>query len=251
MSGFILALALCARIRLISSFLPGIAALSVLYFVLPQNVASGSYVDVRMPIAAALMLLASMDVQILRKRGAAILLAVLAIALFTKQVAIATLWRSLSLETDGLIHELNALPAPAIIMQSECQIEAGGIQGLYARHQPSLQHIASMAAFRDSRFVASEFAIPGQQPIGVTLAYLPYHTLQNQFDYPTCEPEESRRRLGRLTALAHSELAAGHTVLPIFYLLIRPVSPMAPAPEATLISTGPAYALYKVNILPR
>jgi hypothetical protein len=251
MSSFILALALCARTRFVSSFLPGIVALLVLYFVLPQNLESGSYVDVRMPIAAALMLLASLDVQILRKRGAAVLLAVLAIALVTKQVAIATLWRSMSFATDGLIHQLDTLPAAAIIMQSECQVDTGGIQGVYARRQPSLQHIASIAAFRDSHFVATEFAIPGQQPIGVAPAYLPYHALQNQFDHPTCEPAESRKRLGRIADLAHSELAAGHPVPPIFYLLIRPISAMVAAPEAALISSGPAYALYKVNITSR
>jgi hypothetical protein len=246
MSAFILALALCARIRLVSSFLPGIAALSALYFVLPQNLASGSYVDVRMPFPAALMVLASLDVQIVRKRAATIFLAALAIALVTKQVAIATLWRSLSFTTDGLIYELDRLPAPAIIMQSECQIETGGIQGVYARRQPSLQHIASVAAFHDSRFVANEYAIPGQQPIGVAPAYLPYHTLQSQFD-STCEPAESRRRLGQIAHLARSESAAGHPVPPIFYLLIRPISPMVAAPEAKLVSEGPAYALYKVT----
>lgn len=240
-------LALCARTRLVSSFIPGIVGLSALYFMLPPNMASGSYVDVRMPIAVALMLLAGLDVRLMHRRRTAILLALVAIAFVSKQVAIAAQWRSQSIESDKLIQAIGSLPAPAIIMQSECQSERGGIQGIYDRRSPSLQHIAAMSAFGDTRFVADLYAIHGQQPIEVVPSFLAYYELQHQFINPTCDALELSGRLNRIEALINSELKAGHAVPPVFFLSIRPPSSVALPPRAKLISNGPKHALYEIE----
>jgi len=239
-------LALCARTRLASSFIPGILGLSALYFMLPPNMASGSYVDVRMPIAVALMLFAGLDVQLMRRRRTAILLALVAAAFVSKQVAIAAQWRSQSVESDKLIQAIGSLPEPAIIMQSECQSEEGGIQSIYDRRSPSLQHIAAMSAFGDRRFVADLYAIHGQQPIGVVPSYSDYYGLQHQFD-ATCDPLELRRQVGRVEALIDSKFKAGHSVPPVFFLSIRPPSAVALTPRAKLISNGPKHALYEIE----
>lgn len=247
---FIAVLALCARTRLVSSFVPGIIGLTALYFILPQNLASGSYVDIRMLIAVILMALAGLDVRLMHRRRTATLLAMVAIAFVAKQVAIAVQWRSQSIESDKLIQELASLPAPAIVMQSECQSESGGIRSIYDRRQPSLQHVAAMSAFSDTRFVADLYAIHGQQPIGVAPAYSAYYGLQHQFD-PTCDPLEIHKRLSRIETLIGSMLRAGHSVPPVFFLLIRPPSSAALTPRAKLIANGPKHALYQVDATPR
>ncbi len=242
----ILLLLLCARTRLVSSFLPGIVGLTALYFILPPNLASGSYVDVRMPIAVALMLFAGLDVQLMQGKRTAIIVTLVAAAFVSKQVAIAAQWHSQSLESDKLIREIVSLPVPAIVMQSECQSESGGIQSIYDRRSPSLQHIAAMAAFQDTRFVADLYAIHGQQPIGAVPAYSAYYALQHEFD-PTCDALELRNRLSRIEALMDSEIKAGRPVPPLFFLSIRPLSRATLTRRAKLISSGPKYALYRVD----
>jgi hypothetical protein len=241
-------LALCARTRLISSFIPGMISLAALYFVLPPNMASGSYVDVRMPIAVVLMLFAGLDVQLIHRKRTAILLVLVAIAFVSKQVAIAAQWRSQSIQSGQLIRELASLPAPAIIMQSECQSESDGIQSIYDRRSPSLQHIAAMSAFSDTRFVADLYAIHGQQPIAAAPSYMDYYALQHQFD-ETCDPSNLRRRVSRIEALMDSKLEAGHSVPPVFFLSIRPPSSVELPPRAKLISSGPKHALYEIESL--
>lgn len=241
---FILLITLCARTRLVSSFVPGLIALAALYFVLPQKLASGSYVDVRLPVAIVLMLLAGLDVHLKAHKLTTIFLTASAIALVTKQVALAILWRSLSFATDEAIHELNSLPAPSIVMVSECQPESG-VQSIYDRRQPSLQHLAAMSAFGDTRFIANVYAISGQQPIRVASPYQQYADLQSDF-VPTCDPHELRRRLSRIEAVQKSKLDAGRSVLPAFFLLIRPPSSATLTPAAKLIAHGSKYALYQV-----
>jgi hypothetical protein len=243
-------LLLGARTRLVSSFVPGIIGLAALYFILPQNLASGSYVDVRMPIAVALMLFAGLDVRLVPGRRTAILLALVAIALVAKQVAIAAQWRSQSAESDRLIQEMASLPAPAIIMQSECQSDSGGIQSIYNRRQPSLQHIAAVSAFSDTRFVADLYAIHGQQPIRVAPAFSEYAKLQHRFD-ATCDPTEIRSRLDRIETLIGSQREKGQPVPPVYFLSIRPPSSATLTPQAKLIANGPKHALYKVDTAPR
>lgn len=242
---FLLLVTICARTRLVSSFVPGLLALMALYFILPQNLASGSYVDVRLPIAILLMLLAGLDVRLKAQNLTTSVLMVFAVALITKQVALAVLWRSLSSATEEAIYELNSLPAPSIVITSECQPESGGIQSIYDRRQPSLQHIAAMSAFGDTRFVANVYAISGQQPIRVTSPYLQYSQLQNDF-LPTCDSKELHRRLTQIEAVQKLQSDAGHSVLPTFFLLIRPPSSVTLAPAGKLISRGAKYALYQI-----
>ena len=243
--GLIVLLLFCARTRLVSSFVPGIIGLAALYFILPQNLASGSYVDVRMPIAVALMLFAGLDLRLSSGRKTTILLTLVAIAFTAKQVAIAAQWRSQSAESDQLIQQMTSLPAPSIIMQSECQSDSSGIQSIYDRRQPSLQHIAAVSAFRDTRFVADLYAIHGQQPIRVAPAYSAYAKLQHGFE-ETCDPRELRNRLDRIETLMGSMRDTGQPVPPVFFLLIRPPSSATLAPQARLIASGPKHALYEV-----
>jgi len=61
---FVFLLLFFSRPRLVSSFVPGLIGLAVLYFVLPAKMATGSYVHVRIPIAIALLALARLDAQL-------------------------------------------------------------------------------------------------------------------------------------------------------------------------------------------
>jgi hypothetical protein len=244
-AAFALLLLVCSRPRLASSFVPGLIVLALLYFALPAKMASGSYVDIRMPIAIALLALAGLDAQLRPAKMTAALLVLLGAAFLAKQTAIAALWRSYSTQVDAIVGVLDTLPAGAVIMQTECLPATGDILGTYRARQPAMQHLASLSNFKGSRFVTSLYAIAGQQPIRVSPPYLPYTRVQGEFD-ASCDPSDYRGRVLNIQTLMQAERAAGNAVPPVFFVLFRPPAAMDLQPAARLLSKGPGYALYEI-----
>lgn len=244
---FVLLLTLCSRARLARSFVPGLIVLGVLYFVLPAKLASGSYVDSRMPVAIMLLLLAGLEVQIQRSNTSLILVAVFGLALTVKQGAIAILWNSFDRQVGVIVRTFDALPNGSVILQAECQPDAHDILGVYRERQPSMSRLAAMAAFEDTRFVAVNYAIAGQQPIRVALAYQPYLRPQGSFDERTCSPTDYHNGLVVIEKFARNQKTAGHAIPPIYFFLIRPPAPMMLATEATLIARSADTELYAVR----
>lgn len=242
---FALLLFFCTRPRLAPSFVPGLIVLALLYFVLPAQMASGSYVDIRMPIAVLLMALAGLDAPLRPAKMTALLLALLGAAFLAKQAAIATLWRSYTAPVDAITAVLEGLPAGAVVMQTECLPATGDVLSIYRARQPTMQHLASLANFDGSHFVTSFYAIAGQQPVRVSRPYLPYWREQDGFD-ASCEHSDYRSRAQRIQRLMQSERAAGNTVPPVFFIVLRPPAPADLQPEAKLFSKGPDYALYEI-----
>ncbi len=242
---FALLLFLCTRPRLAPSFVPGLIILALLYFALPAQMASGSYVDIRMPIAALLIALSGLDAPLRPAKMTALLLALLGAAFLAKQAAIAALWRSYTAPVDAITAVLEGLPAGAVVMQTECLPATGDVLGTYRARQPAMQHLTSLANFGGSHFVSSFYAIAGQQPVRVSRPYLPYWRLQDSFD-ASCELSDYRSRAQRIQALMQSERAAGNTVPRVFFMVFRPPAPADLQPEARLDSKGPRYALYEI-----
>jgi len=245
--GFVTLVALCARPRLVPSFVPGVVGLTVLYLALPDKLASGSYVDKRMPIAIALMLLAGLDLRVRRSTLAATLIGLVGLALVAKQAALAALWRSFDPLIDSLAASLDRLPAGAVIMQAECEPESTDIASIYRERQPSMTHLPAMASFDDSRFVAATWAIAGQQTVQVAAAYKPYYDLQEAFGSSTCSEAGYQGELRQIENLGWAQKAAGNRVPPLYFLLIRPPKPETLADAASLRAGGPHFELYEVR----
>lgn len=234
-----------SRPRLMPGFVPGLAGLAILYFVLPEKMASGSYVDIRLPIAIALLALAGLDARLRPAKLTAALLALVGAAFLAKQIAVAALWRSFSPPADAIVGALDGLPAGAVVIQTECLPDSGDILNVYRARQPATQHIASLSSFNGSRFIAALYAIRGQQPIRIQGAYMPYFQLQDAFD-ATCDVSDYRSRVARIQARMQTESAAGHAVPPVFFLLLRPPAGTSLQAEARPVSSGPIHALYEI-----
>ena len=82
-----------------------------LYLALPFELGSAANVDKRMPIAIALVALASLDVHIRREAASFWLTGLVVAALLVKQGALAVLWRSFDPVIDAAVASLEALPA--------------------------------------------------------------------------------------------------------------------------------------------
>lgn len=243
----VLLIAARSRVRLTLSFVPGLIALVILYLVLPFELASGFYVDTRMPIAIALLLLAGLDVQIRRSRGTSALVALIVGALVVKQGALAASWRSFDPLIDTAVAALDALPAGSVILQSECRSDPGDVLAVYRERQPPMTHVAAIASFDGTRFVASTWAIAGQHPVAVKPAYRPYYDLQASFDPSTCTDAGYRSELQRARDLAGSLDGSGNPLPPLYFLLIRPPKDEMLAADARLIASGRDFELYAVG----
>jgi len=203
-------------------------------------------VDSRVPIAIALMALAGLDVEFRRSARSTALIGLVVLSILIKQSALAILWRSFDEPIDTIIASLDALPDSAIVMQSECQPDALDIMAVYRARQPSMSHLSAFAGFKDTRFVAKNWAIAGQHPIKVASAYLPYYRLQSSFD-DICRERGLEQRVDAIAALADARMDAGAEVPPLYFLVIRPRLNEALGPKATLISRGPAFELYRLT----
>lgn len=245
-ASFIVLVIMAGRARIGLGFALGMAGLAVLYLILPDKLASGSYVDKRMPIAIALMLLSGLDLQVRPGRTATVLTVLVAAALIVRQGAIAVLWRSFDPMIDRFAAALNRLPAGAVIFQAECEPDAHDITAVYRERQPSMTHLPAMAAFADTRFVAHSWAVRGQQTIAVREPWRAYYDLEETFGSSSCTTDSYRDEVRRIGALEASQAA-----FPALYLvLIRPPRSGSIADVAQLADSGPGFEIYLIGAQP-
>jgi hypothetical protein len=222
----------------------GIIALLLLYFILPFELGSASNVDKRMPIAVAFLAVGFTDVRLRMDIWTRRLIGAVAVAFVVKQTALMLLWLHLDPAIDTLVAALRSLPPGAVIMQAECHPVVRSIAGSFAKWHPPLSHTAGLATLDDKRFAASNWAIPGQQPIAVRPAYLPYYELQEEFDGSLCSAVTYRYELARIRNLS---LARSGPPGPVYLLLIRPPEPDMLAGDAEFVTHGPDFELYAAS----
>jgi hypothetical protein len=244
---FILLVIGWSRTRVVWSFIPGLIVLTGLYFALPFELASGSYVDKRMLIPIALIGLAGLDIRMRRSTTGYLLVGLVGMALVVKQGAIAVLWRSLDPLIDAIAASLDKLPANSIVMQAECRPNSSEILGAYRERQPAVTHLPALGALDDSRFVSSTWAIAGQQPIKVKPAYRQYYHLYFSHPPSICTASEYKLLVQQIEDLAKAEEAVTVTRQPIYLILLRPPKKEMLSSDATLIDTGHDYELYAVQ----
>jgi hypothetical protein len=242
---FISLVIVCSQTRVMWSFVPGLIGLLGLYFALPFELASGSYVDTRMPIPIALMGLAGLDIRMRRSTTSYVLVGLVGVSLLVKQGALADLWRSLDPLIDGMAASLDTLPVNSIVMQAECRPNSSEIMGAYRERQPAVTHLPALGSFNDTRFVSSTWAIAGQQPIQVKPAYRRYYDLYFSQPPSICTDSEYKLLLHQIEGLAKGEKRAEH--LPLYLILLRPPKPRMLSSDATLIGIGRDYELYAVQ----
>ena len=213
-------LAFGGRLRLSRVFVPGLALLTGLYFAVPSHVSGGSYVDSRLPVVIVLLALSAVDFRIAAGRFAWALPLVVAGAFVAKQAALAWEWHQQGRELAQIADVLDGLPDGAVILQAECQPAASDVMGVYASRQPPLTHVAAMAGFKDSRYVASTWTIKGQQPVRTLPPYLPYKAVQDRIGPSVCGAGEYRAIWREAMEARARQGGAGNT--PLYLLLLRP-----------------------------
>lgn len=238
--------AISVKARLAPGFALVVAVLSGLYFALPYELGSGSNVDKRLPIVIAFLALAGTDIRVRRDRTSRLLAAILVAALVVKQGALASLWHSFDPAIDAAVSALEALPPGSVVMQAECHPSGRTVLDVFSKWQPPMTHLASLATFDDERFAASNWAIPGQQPMTVKPPYQAYNRLQAAFP-SSCSADVYRAQLRQIEALAAHR---GSATPPTYLFMIRPPRENLLAGMAALIAGGRDFELYALNTRP-
>jgi hypothetical protein len=137
--------------------------LFVAYLGLPSQMASGSGVDRRLPVAIFLLLIAASAPRLPRRAAMAIGIAIAAI--FAARMAmIERVWLQANRLYSADIAAIDLLPegAKLAVAYPDRETNAGGIPQL---------HVATLAAVRREAFVPTVFAFPTQQPLALRPPY--------------------------------------------------------------------------------
>jgi hypothetical protein len=244
-----LLLVFCCRLRVSGPLVPGVIMLSLLYFVVPSHVSGGSYVDTRIPIVIAMLLLATLDAEMrprLARLGAG-LVVVAAVGFCGKQIALTTSWWQADTTIASIETMLARVPHGAILLQAECNPDATDVRRIYASRQPPLRHVAAGADGASEYFAAIAFAIKGQQPIRTRAAYMPYRHLQDTIPSSVCTQAELALVIERTRAVMSQERKLNMTP-PIYLLLLEPLQPNALAGILMPINGIPRFEIYRVDL---
>jgi hypothetical protein len=216
----VVAVCIVGRARMQVALLPGVVGLCLLYVLLPDVLGPTAYVDKRLPFVGALLGLATLDLRIRSRSLFAATVAILVVSIAAKQASIAVMWRSF----DGHHATFEAMLS-------------------YRGRQPPLTHLAALASLDDTRFVASNFAIPGQQPIAVREEYVGYYELQKSIQFTCVNDDHAARELSRRIRQVAEEARLS---APVYLLLLRhgTVEPV----DAALLAKGSNYALYRLAL---
>jgi hypothetical protein len=239
-------LGLYGRPRIDTRMVPGMAMLGLAYFVIPQHIAGGSYVDIRVPIALLLIGAGACDPRLKASPQTSRLLAAIVFLILVKQVSLAVLWRSFDPVIDNVVETLDSLPKGAVILQTECQPGATDMGALYASRQPPLGHVASLAALGKPLFIAQAFAIKGQQPIQVNAEYAPWYELGSSIPGSMCNDRDYYNLLDEIRAVSMSRT---EPLPPLYLVLVRPPRPAILASRAPLVASTPLLQIYDVGHL--
>jgi hypothetical protein len=78
--------------------------------------------------------------------------------------------------------------------------------------------------------------------------YKDFYDLQESFDPSACGENGYRSELAGIRNLIRKRDAAAAADLPVYFILIRPINADPLGADAPLVSSGPLFSLYKVEL---
>ena len=192
------------RLVLVPAMLAPLLLLGITYLVMPYSLFGSLYGDARMPVAMALVAVASFDLHRVPARAVALGAVLLVALLAGRNVAIARGWQAMAPIHDS--HEAAFARLPEI--SRLWAATAGAYPSLAWRNaadlamwHPPLKHVASLASVGRDVFVPSTWADPAKQPIALPPEHLPAKLVQgdNPIKTPTAgELEQALRSIRRI-----------------------------------------------------
>jgi hypothetical protein len=211
------------------------------YFALPTGALTAWYLDTRVPVFIAFLIIGSTSVTILRP-GLGKALAVLLLGLLVvRSTVIVVRWT----KYDDVISDLSAsmakMPDGAILFAASAAPAPSLADIDLQLWQPPLKHIVSLASINRPIFAPTTYADPITQPLGVTTRYKQLYDLQDRDPievHSAAELDDLKARL--LQAVATHNPDDGD----LFLLLLYPRElPADAVKDADIVAHGSRFAL--------
>ena len=233
------------RLALAPAMLLPLVLLVITFAVMPYTLFGSLYGDARLPVAILLVAIASLDLRRLAPRGVAVGVALLALVLAWRSVAIARDWRSMEpvfarhmtafaqLPEGSVLWSATAAPYPTLTYRDAADL---------ALWRPPLKHVASLAGVERDVFIPATWADPAKQPITVPPEYAAMKALHgdNPFKTPTAE--------ALATTLASIRRVRGAAAAGDFLLLSYPARLQGALPGGLArVAEGPDFLLLRIE----
>ena len=234
--------ALCAfliyrrSIRLSSRMCLPLAALMVLFLVMPLDLFSAQFVDIRIPIVLVFFTIASMRVE--NRAVVAILLVLLAF----RSVMIAADWKRYDAVYAQYMAAFSKMSDGGALFTATAQPPPSSIREWIAHWQPPTSHIASLAVLEKEVFVPGTWAHPSQQPITVSPRFQAMYSFQDH-DPLRFESVADLERITRRIAALNAEAGGTHSYL----LLLAADQWRRPIPTTLVeVGAGTGFRLFEI-----
>jgi len=182
-AAFALLVARLGSVKIDRELLIAILLIGVVFWAAPGHLLSAQFVDMRMPLAAYLLLAGSTEIGVKGNRAlfatAAVLLALLAF----RSAAIAQDWSAVEPVEQQITAALRCLAPRSILFAAETD------PSLVPSSSPPLGHIVSVAEITSGAFVPATWAHPAQQPITVKRAYADIYAFQTPQSRMIVDPQ--------------------------------------------------------------
>ena len=167
--------ALIARfgyVRINRELLVAILLIGLVYWLAPGHLFSAQFVDMRIPLAAYLILAGTINIYVGSVRGRWAITAVLIALLTFRSATMAFDWSAIEPAERQITAAFHCLAPRSILFAAETD------PSLVPSGSPSLGHMFSVAEITNGAFVPATWAHPAQQPIRVKPEYADIYALQ-------------------------------------------------------------------------
>lgn len=179
-------------------YLP-LAAILALFLVMPLDLFSAQFVDVRIPVLLLFFTIASLRLE-WNRAAIAVLMGLLAF----RGVMITSDWWRYNAIYSEYTRAFSRMSGQSSLFTATLQPPPSSMREWIAHWQPPTSHIASVAVLDQDVFVAGTWAHPSQQPITVTPRYQPLYDFQSHDPLRFESLEQLASHLAELRASAGS-----------------------------------------------
>ncbi|MGH7232967.1 MAG: hypothetical protein ACREJU_16650 [Nitrospiraceae bacterium] len=164
------------RLSLASTMYWPLAIVGVATFVMPASIFTGTFVEMRLPIALVLLSIASSDMRVKERRWILTIVMILGVVFIVRMAQISFHWQEAERKYSEYLQAIEKLPVGARLFSAVT----------YPNYRDPLpipmDQLACWAVIKKSAFVSTIFAFPTQQPLALTAPYRRVLTIDAVFD---------------------------------------------------------------------
>jgi hypothetical protein len=241
-AGIALLVARVGSVRFDREVLVAVLLMGVVFWVAPGHLFSAQFVDMRIPLAAYLLLAASTEIKVADNRAHLATAAALLALIGFRSAAVARDWSTIEPVQRQIAAAFRCLAPGSVLFAAETN-------PVMLADWPPLGHFASIAEITNRAFVPATWAHPAQQPIGVKPAYAELYAFQTPNSRMIVEAQGLQEFSAEIRSLMASRRATGRDDFGgnVYLLFMFPERLGYPRiGDAGVVAEGKLFTLYRL-----